>query len=76
MRFTIERIRTLVVVAAVLLLVALGVFLVRAKWKSLLSWRDLPQRLGVGITEESNGYTLLAQPRRALQVQNSCREGH
>ncbi len=57
MRFTIERIRTLVVVAAVLLLVALGVFLVRAKWKSLLSWRDLPQRLGVGITEESNGYT-------------------
>jgi lipopolysaccharide export system protein LptA len=56
-RFTIERIRTLVVVAAVLLLVALGVFLVRAKWKSLLSWRDLPQRLGVGITEESNGYT-------------------
>jgi lipopolysaccharide export system protein LptA len=56
-RFTIERIRTLVAVAAVLLLVALGVFLVRAKWKSLLSWRDLPQRLGVGITEESNGYT-------------------
>ena len=57
MRFTIERIRTLVVVAAVLLLVALGVFLVRAKWKNLLSWRDLPQRLGVNITEESNGYT-------------------
>jgi len=48
-RFTIERIRTLVVVAAALLLVALGVFLVRAKWKSLLSWRDLPQRLAARL---------------------------
>jgi lipopolysaccharide export system protein LptA len=56
-RFTIERIRTLVVVAAVLLLVALGAFLVRAKWKNLLSRRDLPQRLGLNITEESNGYS-------------------
>jgi lipopolysaccharide export system protein LptA len=56
-RFTIERIRTLVLVAAALLLVALGVLLVRAKWKNLLSRRDLPQRLGVNITEESNGYT-------------------
>ncbi|MDR3798757.1 MAG: LptA/OstA family protein [Terracidiphilus sp.] len=57
MRFTIERIRTLVVVAAALLLVALGIFLARAKWKNLLSRRDLPQRLGLGITEESNGYS-------------------
>ena len=57
MRFTIERIRTLVLVAAALLLVALGAFLVRAKWKNLLSRRDLPQRLGLGITEESNGYS-------------------
>ncbi len=57
MRFTIERIRTLVVVAAVLLLAALGVFLVRAKFKNLLSRRDLPHRLADGITEESNGYS-------------------
>ena len=57
MRFTIERIRTLVVVAAALLLVALGVFLVRAKWKNLLSRRDLPQRLGLNIQKESNGYS-------------------
>jgi lipopolysaccharide export system protein LptA len=56
-RFTIERIRTLVVVAGVLLLVALGAFLVRAKWKNLLSRRDLPSRLAKGITEESNGYS-------------------
>jgi lipopolysaccharide export system protein LptA len=56
-RFTIERIRTLVLVAAALLLVALGAFLVHAKWKNLLSRRDLPSRLAKGITEESNGYT-------------------
>jgi lipopolysaccharide export system protein LptA len=47
----------MVLVAAVLLLAALGVFLVRARWKNLLSRRDLPQRLGVNITEESNGYS-------------------
>ncbi len=57
MRFTIERIRTLVLVAGALLLIALGAFLVRAKWKNLLSRRDLPQRLAKGITEESNGYS-------------------
>ena len=57
MRFTIERIRTLVLVAGALLLVALGAFLVRAKWKNLLSRRDLPSRLAKGITEESNGYS-------------------
>jgi lipopolysaccharide export system protein LptA len=56
-RFTIERIRTLVLVAGALLLVALGAFLVRAKWKNLLSRHDLPQRLGLGITEESNGFS-------------------
>jgi lipopolysaccharide export system protein LptA len=56
-RFTIERIRTLVLVAGALLLVALGAFLVRAKWKNLLGGRDLPQRLGLNITEESNGYS-------------------
>ncbi len=57
MRFTIERIRTLVVVAGVLLLVVLGALLVRAKWKNLLSRRDLPKRLGLNITEESNGFS-------------------
>ena len=56
MRFTIERIRTLVLVAAVLLLAALGVFLLKAKWKNLLSRRDLPQRLAQNIVQESNGY--------------------
>ena len=57
MGFTIERIRTLVLVAAALLLVALGAFLARAKWRNLLSGRDIPMRLPKGITEESNGYS-------------------
>ena len=57
MRITIERIRTLVLIAGVLLLAALGAFLWLAKAKNLLSRRDLPQRLGVDIRNEANGYT-------------------
>ena len=57
MRFTIERIRTLVLVAAVLLLATLGVFLVRAKLKNVLNRHDLPHRLAKDIVQEANGYT-------------------
>jgi lipopolysaccharide export system protein LptA len=56
-RFTIERIRTLVLVAGALLLVTLGLFLVRAKWKNLLNRHDLPHRLAKDIVQEANGYT-------------------
>lgn len=59
MRFTIERIRTLVLVAAVLLLAMLGVFLVRARLKNVLNRHDLPRRLGKGIVQEANGYTVV-----------------
>ncbi|HVN93807.1 MAG TPA: LptA/OstA family protein [Terracidiphilus sp.] len=59
MRFTIERIRTLVLVAAALLLIALGVFLVRAKLKNVLNRHDLPQKLAKGIVQEANGYTIV-----------------
>ncbi len=59
MRFTIERIRTLVLVAGALLLVALAGFLWVGKWKSLLNRRDLPQRLGINIQQEANGYTFV-----------------
>lgn len=57
MRFTIERLRTLVLAAGVLLLVALGVFLAIGKWKNLLTARDIPKRLGVDIEQEANGVT-------------------
>ncbi len=56
MHLTIERIRTLVLVAGVLLLAALGVFLAAAKWKSRLIRRDLPQRLAKEILQEANGF--------------------
>ena len=59
MRFTIERIRTLVLVAGVLLVAALAVFLWIGKWKNLLIRRDLPQRLGLNIQQEANGYTFV-----------------
>ncbi len=57
MRLTIERIRTLVLVAGALLLVTLGVFLVRAKWKNLLNRHDLPPKLAKNIVQEADGYT-------------------
>ncbi|MGB3628935.1 MAG: hypothetical protein WBA18_05530, partial [Terracidiphilus sp.] len=57
MRFTIERIRMLVVVAGVLLLGALGAFLFTAKWKSRLIRRDLPHRLAQNIQQEANGFS-------------------
>jgi lipopolysaccharide export system protein LptA len=59
MRFTIERIRMLVVAAAVLLLAALGIFLAAAKWKNRVTRRDLPHRLAQNIQQEANGFTFV-----------------
>src|SRR5271157_5867294 len=49
--------RMLVLGAAVLLLVALGVFFAVGKGKNPFNRRDLPQRLGIEIQEEANGVT-------------------
>ena len=57
MRFSIERVRTAVLVAGVLLLAALGVFLAVGKGRNLFNRRDLPKRLGVEIEQEANGVT-------------------
>jgi lipopolysaccharide export system protein LptA len=56
-RLTIEKMRTLVLVAAGLLLVALVVFLAVGKGKNPFNRRDLPQRLGIEIQQEGNGVT-------------------
>jgi len=56
-RLTIERMRTLVLAAGVLLLLALVVSLAIGKWKNPFSRRDLPQRLGLNIVQEADGYT-------------------
>jgi lipopolysaccharide export system protein LptA len=56
-RLTIEWLRTVVLAAGVLLVVALGVFLALGKWKNPFKNRDIPKRLGIDITQESNGVT-------------------
>jgi lipopolysaccharide export system protein LptA len=44
--------------AGVLLIAALGVFLVRGKWKNPLNIKDLPHKLGYDIQSDASGYTL------------------
>jgi lipopolysaccharide export system protein LptA len=56
-QFTIERIRTLVLVCGALLIVALGVFLTIGRFKSPFNHRDVPRRLGIDIEQEANGVT-------------------
>jgi lipopolysaccharide export system protein LptA len=56
MRFTIERLRTLVLVAGVLLVIALGVFLGTARFRNRFLRKDLPQRLGLNIQEEASDF--------------------
>jgi lipopolysaccharide export system protein LptA len=56
-RLTIERLRTLVLGAGVLLVAALVIFLAVGKWKNPFNRRDLPQRLGIEIQQEANGVT-------------------
>lgn len=60
MRITIERIRTAVLIAGVLLLIALGVFLTIGRWRSPFNRRDLPKKLGIDIRQEENGFTQAA----------------
>jgi lipopolysaccharide export system protein LptA len=57
-RFTIERLRTLVLAAGVLLVGSLAVFLARGKLKNPLNLKELPQRLGVNIAADASGFTL------------------
>src|SRR5271167_2944635 len=49
--------RTLVIAAGVLLVAALGVFLTIGKFRNPFKLRDLPQKLGLNIQQEANGYT-------------------
>jgi lipopolysaccharide export system protein LptA len=63
MSFTIERLRTMVLAAGVLLVVALGVFLGLAKFRNPLSRKDLPQRLGLNITQEASGFVYTHEVR-------------
>jgi len=57
LRLTIERMRTLVIAAGVLLIAALGIFLTIGKLRRSFKLRDLPQKLGLDIQQEANGWT-------------------
>ena len=57
MRFTIERLRWLVLVAGLVLIAALATFLIVGKWKNPLNGKELPDRLGINIQQEANGFT-------------------
>ena len=63
MRFTIERLRTLVLVAGVLLVIALGVFLGTGRFRNRFNRKDLPQKLGLNIQEEANGFVYTHEVR-------------
>jgi lipopolysaccharide export system protein LptA len=56
-RFTIERLRTVLLVTGTLLIVALGVSLALHTWKNPFKKVDIPKRLGIDISEEANGVT-------------------
>src|SRR6185437_11882720 len=57
MRLTIERMRTLVVAAGVLLVIALASYLAVGKWRNALSGHDLPKKLGKDIVQEASDVT-------------------
>ncbi|HEU5350514.1 MAG TPA: LptA/OstA family protein [Terracidiphilus sp.] len=57
MRLTIERLRTMVLAAGILLVGALVVFLAIGKGRNPLSTKDLPQKLGVNIQQDFSGVT-------------------
>ena len=58
MRFTIERLRTLVLAAGILLVGALAAFLGVDKWKQHFSIQTVLKPLGIDVEQEANGYTL------------------
>lgn len=58
MRFTIERLRTLVLAAGILLVGSLAVFLARGRLKNPLNLKELPQKLGVNIQSDATTFTI------------------
>jgi lipopolysaccharide export system protein LptA len=56
-RFTIERLRTVVLAAGALVVIALAVSLALGTWKNPFKKSDIPKRLGIEIQQEANGVT-------------------
>jgi len=57
LRITIERMRTLVLVAGALLVAALVAFLAIGKLKNPFNYKEIPGKLGINIQQEANGVT-------------------
>jgi lipopolysaccharide export system protein LptA len=54
-RFTIERLRTLVLIGGALLVAAIAVVLIGGQWKRHFLTKDLPKRLGIDIEQQADG---------------------
>jgi len=54
-RFTIERLRTLVLIGGGLLVVGIAVVLIGGQWKRHFLSKDLPKRLGIDIEQQADG---------------------
>ena len=54
-RFTIERLRTTVLIGGGLLVAAIGIFLGLGQWRLYRQIRDLPKRLGIDIQQQADG---------------------
>jgi lipopolysaccharide export system protein LptA len=69
-RFTIERLRTLVLVGAAVLVVAIGLILVAGQWTRRYLTKDLPHRLGVDIQQQADGvnYTQTAKGKTLFKI--------
>jgi lipopolysaccharide export system protein LptA len=58
MRITIERLRTWIIVAGAVLVIAIVSFLAYARYKLHEFGKDLPQKLGLEIQQSTNGFTV------------------
>jgi len=54
-RFTIERLRTLVLIGGALLVAGIAVVLIGGQWKRHFLSKDLPKRLGIDIEQQADG---------------------
>jgi lipopolysaccharide export system protein LptA len=80
-RFTIERLRTVVLVGGGILVAAIAIFLIAGQWKLRKLAKDLPGKLGIDIQQSANGvdYTQTRKGKtlfkihaaRAVQIKSS-----
>jgi lipopolysaccharide export system protein LptA len=54
-RFTIERLRTMLLIGGGLLVAAIAIFLAAGQWKLRKAFQDIPGRLGVNIEQSADG---------------------